>query len=88
MTDKKPEDIALKIARLRYILQAEERTYTNKLNNINKELRTLQGLCDHESVEYYPDPSGNNDSSYMCTACGKAGRRKHHLGGRWTKPTE
>lgn len=26
--------------------------------------------CEHESVTFHPDPSGNNDSGYTCNQCG------------------
>jgi hypothetical protein len=46
-----------------------------QIYRLHKELEALAGRCSHEgSVVYSPDPSGNNDSSYDCTACGSSWR--------------
>lgn len=30
----------------------------------------IRSLCLHSDVQYFPDPSGNNDSYYVCSECG------------------
>ena len=41
-------------------------------------LNEIQSRCPHKNVEYYPDPSGNNDSHYHCNDCGEDNKR--HFG--------
>ena len=38
---------------------------------LRERIALLQSECDHPSVTYQPDPSGNNDSSMECDVCGK-----------------
>ncbi len=40
--------------------------------DVHKEnIKELQKQCSHIREHYYPDPSGNNDSCYVCDVCGK-----------------
>ena len=42
-----------------------------EIEALRSELKDLQLRCDHLGhVHYSPDPSGKNDSSYDCSACG------------------
>ena len=47
-----------------------EVAYNLKRQDYFRALKNIRENCPHEDVEYYPDPSGNNDSSYMCKTCG------------------
>jgi hypothetical protein len=42
-----------------------------------KVLAEVQMQCPHphQHVKFYPDPSGNNDSSEECKICGKEAKR-------------
>lgn len=49
---------------------------SKRVESIYAELRELKQRCSHVgSLHYSPDPSGNNDSSYDCSACGASFRR-------------
>lgn len=43
----------------------------NKLLDIKRRLDALQERCIHPGAVFQPDPSGGNDSSHRCDACGK-----------------
>lgn len=48
----------------------------NNIKEIEKEIKELKAKCSHVgSISYSSDPSGNNDSSYDCNACGASWRR-------------
>ncbi len=38
---------------------------------LEDELKKIQEDCPHLSRSYEPDPSGNHDSHFYCSACGK-----------------
>ena len=40
------------------------------LAEINQEVRELRQSCPHWVTTFYPDASGNNDSSTECNTCG------------------
>lgn len=46
------------------------RALLRQRNLIVDEIRALCLRCSHGAVHYSRDPSGNNDSSYDCSACG------------------
>lgn len=43
---------------------------------LDAELSEIRRTCKHRNQEYYPDPSGNNDSSYICHDCGAEARKR------------
>ena len=45
--------------------------YKKKIDEINVEIRYIQGNCPHIEKTFYGDPSGNNDNSTVCDWCGK-----------------
>jgi hypothetical protein len=45
--------------------------YKRKSEEINVEIKYIQGNCPHIEKTYYGDPSGNNDDSTVCDWCGK-----------------
>lgn len=49
-----------------------KRDNIEKLREIQIHLRTI---CDHSERSFYPDPSGNNDSYYVCDICGLEKKR-------------
>lgn len=38
---------------------------------LDAQIGRIQSTCNHLSTTYYPDASGNNDSSTVCDLCGK-----------------
>lgn len=66
----------MRLDKIKKEYEEEQKTIADGLSKIREE-------CQHYEVEYYPDPSGNNDSSYVCQLCGKDRRRKSQLGGIW-----
>lgn len=45
--------------------------YEKKVKSHKQNISKIQKECSHTRETYYPDPSGNNDSSYTCDICGK-----------------
>lgn len=45
--------------------------YSNRLRELGKALKDLQARCEHKSVSYHGDASGNNDSYNECDTCRK-----------------
>ena len=41
-----------------------------KLNDLERDRRSVRQDCSHALYTYYPDPSGNNDSHTTCDICG------------------
>ena len=52
-----------------------DQKYHENLRALREKLRRVRDSCPHEDREYYPDASGNNDSCYVCKACGKEMKR-------------
>lgn len=50
------------------VRQSRRKLY-EQIRIVQQDLRCLQRHCPHDYL-YHPDPSGNNDSFYECTACG------------------
>lgn len=54
---------------------ARRRKLHDIIDKATVELRELRSRCSHVgTLDYEPDPSGNNDSSYDCSACGASFR--------------
>lgn len=68
-------DIKEQIDYLKDRLEDIKIDYQNKRSRINREIKSIQNSCDHDSITYHPDPSGNNDSSYVCDECGLEKKR-------------
>lgn len=45
-------------------------THKKILKEKDLELQAFQKMCKHPLTNYYPDPSGNNDSYTECDICG------------------
>jgi hypothetical protein len=60
----------------RLIEEAEE-THKAVMKRLNAEISKIRKECTHpaETLQYNPDPSGNNDTSYTCGVCGLEKRR-------------
>jgi transposase-like protein len=41
-----------------------------EMKSLDERIAEQYELCPHSSRTYYPDPSGNGDSSYTCDICG------------------
>jgi hypothetical protein len=54
-----------------------EATHHQTIKRLNEEIAKIRKECTHpaETLEYNPDPSGNNDTSYTCGVCGLERRR-------------
>lgn len=78
------EDLKRRIQAHHLNVNRLEKEYKENLANAVTELRTIRQLCQHYETHYCLDPSGNNDSSYICDLCGKESRRRENLGGIWT----
>ena len=48
------------------------------------EIERIQSLCDHQFT-YVPDPSGNNDSTYICVGCNLEKRHLDESDQEWKK---
>lgn len=50
-----------------------QKRYRLEVVDLNRQIDQLSAICPHD-WEYFSDPSGNNDSGYVCSACGKETR--------------
>lgn len=48
-----------------------EKRHKSECEEMRARIRQLQNICPHENTKYVPDPSGNNDSYYVCLDCHK-----------------
>jgi len=74
MTDLVPSNATIKRT-VKYYERLKEQAYYEYealLKRLNEEIATIRKSCGHpaETLEYNPDPSGNNDTSYTCGVCG------------------
>lgn len=56
--------------------ESAQKDHRKKMDHHKDELTKLRKICQHEELTFHPDPSGNNDSCYICDWCGKEARRK------------
>jgi hypothetical protein len=61
------------------------RKYRKDANSIQKSICEIRKECKHYEIKYYSDPSGNNDSGYVCQLCGKDRHKASDFGGIWAK---
>lgn len=47
----------------------------NEVERLHAERRKLAMRCPHD-WKYHPDPSGNNDSHYICDVCGRTSSKR------------
>ena len=68
----------LKAATVRRRLAATRKQYQVALDTLNgwfaRTSKALIARCPHDWV-YHPDPSGNNDSGYVCSICDEERKR-------------
>ena len=64
------ESIRQMLAGLDFLSARVEREYREQRRVIAERRWAIQASCPHASTTYYPDPSGNNDSSTVCNVCG------------------
>lgn len=48
-----------------------------ELNEVEDSIQELQERCPHYEITYFPDASGNNDSSSRCDTCEKRFDGRH-----------
>ena len=65
------DDLTVKLARLKQEKDNAKKAFEEKLIEIDKKTKELQKTCLHESTNYCPDASGNNDSHTYCNLCDK-----------------
>ena len=70
-----PEKCKSLIDEITVEMQQNHKTYAEKRDLCRKQIKNIQCSCSHPSTTYCPDPSGNNDSSYVCDFCGLEKRR-------------
>ena len=69
------KSVSLAISEVRGRISKEIARHERAIAKLNRELVNIRGECKHVKRTYHPDPSGNNDSSYTCDACGLETRR-------------
>jgi len=65
------ERISSKMNELEKDKRDYEKNFRKHIQEKNDEISRIQASCKHHLTTYYPDPSGNNDSSTECNICGK-----------------
>lgn len=65
------------IEALEQALQFQEDLHNKAILGIRVAITEVRKNCPHpeEYVSYHPDPSGNNDSHYECSLCGRESSR-------------
>jgi hypothetical protein len=51
--------------------ETEKDRHKRALSDISAMRKKVRDECSHWETTYYPDPSGNNDSSTSCDICGR-----------------
>lgn len=59
---------------LKTALNNEYKEHTIKVNEIKSKMMSVEARCKHWGRIFHSDPSGNGDSHYECTECGKCGK--------------
>jgi len=59
---------------LKVALHNEYRDHSIKVDEIKAKLSSVEARCKHWGRVFHSDPSGNSDSHFECTECGKCGR--------------
>lgn len=65
------QTIELKIKLCHNAMDDKENKHRKAIQKHKEEIRDIQKTCLHQLTTYYPDASGNNDSSTVCDICGK-----------------
>jgi uncharacterized ferritin-like protein (DUF455 family) len=55
---------------INYLNASLDAQYRHSVKEYQKQLDAIQNQCEHK-WRYVSDPSGNNDSGYICEGCGK-----------------
>lgn len=77
--DELPLDLrqmAMAVRDIEQKIQSLKKYFETTEKQLRTEIQEIQKACPHPRgyVEYYPDASGNNDSTDECTICGKSAR--------------
>lgn len=67
---RREEEIRSEISKLTKMISEEEDRYRSAIIDLQSKIRECREKCNHNSREYIPDPSGNNDSCLRCNICG------------------
>lgn len=85
-TSEEIEDILIKDSILRREVQSYnaqlanlKEKYEQSVKEIKSKISELRLKCPHHETSFNQDPSGNNDSYYNCTLCGKEARNINEL---------
>lgn len=60
-------------------LQDAKEAYEIRRKHLQGKILDLQKECPHPQVDHHPDPSGNNDSEFVCAACRKTVRHRRNM---------
>lgn len=69
--DNEAEATKAKIRQLDQETEEEKQRHKEAMRAIGQKYADVSASCNHYQTTYYPDPSGNNDSSITCDICGK-----------------
>lgn len=71
------DEIRRKIRDSIMTMRIADEEHKKAVRRIEGDIQSARAQCDHpaDQLEYHPDPSGNNDSSYTCKICGTERRR-------------
>ncbi len=72
-----PSRIKYTVRHFEKLKDEAEKTHVATIRRLNEEIAKIRSGCEHpaETLQYNPDPSGNNDTSYTCGVCGLERRR-------------
>ncbi len=61
---------AINYTQYRRASEKEDKRHNEIMEELGIRLGMTQKKCKHKNTEYWPDPSGNNDSGHKCLDCG------------------
>lgn len=64
-------DTQIQLNKIRDEYESLSEKYHTDIQVLQEKVNDIVKACPHESTEYHPDPSGNNDSWSECLVCGK-----------------
>ena len=73
---KTQNKIKNEIEAVHVLMEEADHRHENEIAALQIKIREIQQTCPHPHQTYYPDASGNNDSSYYCDDCGKESHRR------------
>jgi|SRR5882672_8749399 len=64
------EDICFSVENYHRRVRKAGEDYQKTLYELGKELKEIQGKCEHLDITFYPDAAGGSDSHSSCNICG------------------